>query len=262
MPVPGIGGHAFIDLEPYVDLRALEALDDEIAYGLTQVPLEYTGGSHKSMGIVPPSLAQEPYADYGQVIARFSREEFVRFVSLGDTPGEFDPDRRAEYEFGEEREWPLNKRQMLFLKFKLRRLLPVEGLLRAHPDARLGGQGQRRGQGLHPPRRGSIFPRLVAFVERLPFEAVGRCNILGLEANDHGTVHHDGDPDDPVAEPLHHALPAQATSASSCGTRRRGRRGTRLGAPTGSTTTATTASSRTRSSATRSASMASSGRTS
>ena len=81
MPVSGIGGHAFIDLERYVDLPALEALDDEITYGLTQVPLDYTGGSHKTMGIVPPSLAEEPYADYGQVIARFSREEFVRFAS-------------------------------------------------------------------------------------------------------------------------------------------------------------------------------------
>jgi len=30
----------------------------------------------------------------------------------------------------------------------------------------------------------------------LPFTEVGRCILLGLEANDHGTVHRDGDPDE------------------------------------------------------------------
>ena len=37
------------------------------------------------------------------------------------------------------------------------------------------------------------FPRTVAMVKRLPFSQVGRCNIMGLEAHDHGTVHCDGD---------------------------------------------------------------------
>ena len=81
MPVWGIGGHPFIDLERYLDLRALDAVDDEIALALTQVPLEYTGGSHKTMGIVPPSLADDPYVDYGQVIARMDRRAFAMFVS-------------------------------------------------------------------------------------------------------------------------------------------------------------------------------------
>jgi hypothetical protein len=39
-----------------------------------------------------------------------------------------------------------------------------------------------------------FFPRTVAFVQGLPFREIGRCNIMGLEPNDHGTVHRDGDP--------------------------------------------------------------------
>jgi hypothetical protein len=41
-----------------------------------------------------------------------------------------------------------------------------------------------------------LFPRTVAFVERLPFTHVGRCNLLGLQSNDHGTIHRDAE-DDP-----------------------------------------------------------------
>jgi hypothetical protein len=201
MPVSGIGGHAFIDLERYVDLRALEALDDEITYGLTQVPLDYTGGSHKTMGIVPPSLADEPYADYGQVIARFSRDEFARFASLSDTPGELEPERQAEYEFGEEREWPLSRKQMLYLKFKHGVYFPWQVFYELIPTLNWEDKSNGRGKRFTPEAR-RHFPQLIAFVETLPLEAVGRCNILGLEADHHGTVHQDGDPDDPVAEPF------------------------------------------------------------
>src|ERR1700722_17592696 len=199
MPVSGIGGHPFIDLEAYVDVPALEALDDEITYALTQVPLEYTGGSHKTMGIVPPSLQNEPYRDYGQVIAGFSREEFVRFVSLADTPGDFDVARQAEYEFGEEREWPLSRKQMLYLKFKHGVYFPWQVFYELIPTLNWEDKSNGEGKEFTPESR-RFFPRLIAFVESLPFEAVGRCNILGLEADHHGTVHQDGDPDDPTAE--------------------------------------------------------------
>ena len=89
MAIVGIGRHPYVDLERYVDVRKLESLDDEICYGLTQVPTTYTGGSHKTMGIVPPSLEEEPYIDYGRVIRSFTRREFEAFVSLSDTPAEF-----------------------------------------------------------------------------------------------------------------------------------------------------------------------------
>jgi hypothetical protein len=108
----GLLGHPFIDLEPYLDLSRFDHIDEEISLGLTEVAVEYTGGSHKSMGIVPPSLAGEPYVDYGEVIAAFDRDEFARFISLADAPGDFDLDRQHEYSFGEERDVPLTKKQM------------------------------------------------------------------------------------------------------------------------------------------------------
>ncbi len=40
----------------------------------------------------------------------------------------------------------------------------------------------------------ALLPKTLAFVRRLPFLHVGRCNVMGLEANDHGTVHRDGLP--------------------------------------------------------------------
>ena len=46
----------------------------------------------------------------------------------------------------------------------------------------------------------SFFPKTVAYVKSLPFESIGRCNIMGLEAHDHGTVHRDGEPDAADAE--------------------------------------------------------------
>jgi hypothetical protein len=199
MAVMGIGGHAFIDLEPYVDVRALEAIDDEIAYGLTQVPIDYTGGSHKTMGIVPPSLRDEPYVDYGQVIRRFSPGEFETFISLSDTPDRFEVRRQREYEFGEEREWPLSRRQMLYLKFKYGVYFPWQIFYELIPTLNWEDKASGTGKDFTAEAK-KHFPRLVAFVKALPFSVVGRCNILGLEANHHGTVHQDGDPEDPRAE--------------------------------------------------------------
>jgi hypothetical protein len=199
MPVCGIGAHPYIDLERYLDVCALEALDDEVAFALTQVPLTYTGGSHKSMGIVPPSLMDEPYVDYGQVIKRFTRREFERFVSLSDGPIEFDLDDFRHYEFGEEREYPLNQKQMLYLKFKYGVYFPWQIFYEMIPT--LDWEDKANGDGKDfTPEAKRHFPRLIAFVKSLPFRVIGRCNILGLEADHHGTVHQDGDPEDPEAE--------------------------------------------------------------
>ena len=43
----------------------------------------------------------------------------------------------------------------------------------------------------------AYFPKTIALVRRLPFTAVGRCNVMGLAPNDHGTVHRDGEPGEP-----------------------------------------------------------------
>ena len=199
MPVWGIGGNPFIDLERYLDLRSLDSVDDEIALALTQVPLEYTGGSHKTMGIVPPSLADDPYVDYGQVIARMDRDEFITFVSLSENPEEFDVDRQGDYQFGEEREYPLTRKQMLYLKFKYGVYFPWQIFYEMIPS--LDWEDKARGEGKEfTVEAQRHFPRLVALVRSLPFKAVGGCNILGLEANHHGTVHQDGDPENGVAD--------------------------------------------------------------
>ena len=47
----------------------------------------------------------------------------------------------------------------------------------------------------------AYLPKTIAYVRSLPFERIGRCNVMGLEANDHGTVHRDGDPDPPEPSP-------------------------------------------------------------
>jgi hypothetical protein len=45
-------------------------------------------------------------------------------------------------------------------------------------------------------RAKAFFPKTIAFVKSLPFTHIGRCNIMGLEANDYGTVHRDGVPEE------------------------------------------------------------------
>jgi hypothetical protein len=190
--IRGIFGRPFLDLEPYLDLEELAALDGEISFGLTEVAVGYTGGSHKSMGIVPPSAANDPYADYGQVIASMSRREFARFVALSDTPAAFDLERRAEYQFGEERPWPLSRRQMLYLEYSHRVYFPWKVYYELCPNLAWEDRATGDGTGFTEEAR-RVFPRTVDFVERLPFARVGRCNLLGLQSNDHGTVHRDGE---------------------------------------------------------------------
>lgn len=192
----GIFGRPFVDLEPYVDVGELAALDDEISLGLTEVAVGYTGGSHKWMGIVPPSAAHDPYADYGQVIARMSRAEFARFVALSDTPEAFDLDRRAEYEFGEERPWPLSRRQMLYLEYRHGVYFPWKVYYELIPNLAWEERAAPDGKAFTSEAR-RVFPRTVAFIERLPFAEVGRCNLLGLQSNDHGTIHRDAE-DEPA----------------------------------------------------------------
>jgi hypothetical protein len=190
-------GRPFVDLSPYLDGAALRALDQEICVGLAQVATDYTGGSHKWMGIVPPSLASDRYPDYGQVIERMTRDEFAAFVALSDTPREFDLERQSEYEFGEERDWPLSRRQMRYLEYRYGVYFPWKIYYELMPNLRWEERAEAVGKQFTDEAR-AVFPLTVAFIERLPFAQLGRANLLGLQSNDHGTVHRDGEPDDPV----------------------------------------------------------------
>lgn len=196
----GVFGHAYLNLEPYLDLAPLDAIHEEICLGLTQVPVDYTGGSHRAMGIMPPSLLGEPYIDYGEVIRGLSDAEFMTFRGLSDEPASIDPRQRGELEFGEEREHPLSRRQMLWLKYRFGVYFPWKVYVELIPNRYWSDKGRSEGKDFTQRAR-AFFPETIAYVRSLPFSSIGRCNIMGLEANDHGTVHRDGPGDQ--AEPDH-----------------------------------------------------------
>ena len=186
----GIWERPWIDLEPFVDTSRFAEVAEELSYGLSQVEVSYTGGSHKWMEIVPPSLADTPYVDYGQVISRMSRDEFARFVSLAEAPSCFDLDRQSEYAFGEEREHPLSRRQMRWLEYRYGVYFPWKVFYELIPTRGWDDKSTGAGKAFTPEAE-EHFPALVALVKSLPFAQIGRCNIMGLMPNDHGTVHHD-----------------------------------------------------------------------
>jgi hypothetical protein len=193
--IRGLLGRPFVSLEEHLDLAQLGAIHDEICLGLTQLPVDYTGGSHRSMGITPPSKSTEAFVDYGEVIASLDEEAFAVFKSLADDPKGISASGPEGLEFGEEREHPLSRRQMLWLKFRHRVYFPWKVYVEMIPNRHWRDKSDALGKDFTRAAR-TFFPKTVAFVKGLPFESVGRCNIMGLEANDHGTVHRDGEPDD------------------------------------------------------------------
>jgi len=196
--VPGTGlrglfGRPYVDLERHLDLSALPAIHEEISLGLAQMPVDYTGGSHRSMGIMPPSRAREVVRDYGEVIREMDPPTFAVFRSLADDPAGIDPARRGEQEFGEEREVPLSRRQMLWLKYRHGVYFPWKVYVELMPNRWWSDKANPAGKRFTRLAT-TLFPRTLEFIRDLPFSAIGRCNIMGLEAHDHGTVHRDGDP--------------------------------------------------------------------
>lgn len=196
----GVFGQPYLSLDPCLDLAPLGEIHEEICLGLTQVPVDYTGGSHRAMGIMPASLAGEAHTDYGEVIRALSDAEFLTFRGLSDDPEAIDPAKRGEIEFGEERDQPLSRKQMLWLKYRFGVYFPWKVYVELIPNRYWSDKSQSEGKDFTRAAR-TFFPKTVAYVKRLPFASIGRCNIMGLEANDHGTVHRDGPGDQ--AEPDH-----------------------------------------------------------
>ena len=199
--VEGVWGKPFIDLAPYLDLTALPELDREICLGLAQVPVGYTGGSHRSMGIMPRARAAEALVDDGEIIASLDDEDFDDFCRLSDDPGGIDRARRAELAFGEERDLPLSRRQMRWLEVRHGVYFPWKFYVELIPNRAWGDKSTGTGKEFTRLAK-NFFPKTIAFAESLPFREIGRCNIMGLAAHDHGTVHTDsaGEPQD---EPDH-----------------------------------------------------------
>jgi hypothetical protein len=196
--VVGLWGRAFLPLDDVlaavgVDLGALPALHDEVCVAYASMPVDYTGGSHRSMGIMPPSRRDEAVVDYLEVLGDMSAADWDTFVSLSDDPADFaDVDRT---DIGEERAVALSRRQMLWLKVRFGVYFPWKGYLELIPNQRWTEKSALEGKRFTRAAR-TFLPRTCAFVEQLPFVGVGRCNIMGLEAHDHGTVHRDGEPGD------------------------------------------------------------------
>jgi hypothetical protein len=189
----GIFGRPFVVLDELLDLAALDAVHEEVCLALAEVPVDYTGGSHRSMGIVPPSRAGDCLVDYGEVIRAMSDAEFSTFRRLADDPERIDPARRAELEFGEERDLLLSRKQMLWLKTRFGVYFPWKVYVELIPNRSWGDKSSAAGKAFTR-MASAFFPKTIAFVRSLPFLEIGRCNVMGLEAHDHGTIHRDGDP--------------------------------------------------------------------
>jgi hypothetical protein len=185
----------WVPLDRFIDTSALDTIHEEVCFALTQVPVDYTGGSHRSMGIMPTSCTAEAHGDYGEVITNLSPEAFETFRSLADDPRSIDPRRVKELEFGEEREHPLSRRQMLWLKFRHKVYFPWKAYVELIPNRYWDEKANPEGKDFTRIAK-TFFPKTIAFAKSLPFVHIGRCNVMGLEANDHGTIHRDGEPDE------------------------------------------------------------------
>lgn len=196
----------YVLLEKFIDVSALDAIHDEVCLALAQVSVDYTGGSHRSMDIMPPSRVDEALVDYGEVIRGLSASDYATFRSLADDP-ESVPERNAmlavaEMPFGEERAHSLSRRQMLWLKVRHKVYFPWKAYVELMPNRYWTDKANAEGKSFTRLAR-TFFPKTVAFAQSLPFAHIGRCNVLGLEAHDHGTVHRDGDPKDQKNGPDH-----------------------------------------------------------
>ena len=191
----GLFGRAYVDLAPYLDLSDLPAIHEEACLALAQVPLDMTGGSHRSMRIMPPSREAEAIADYGEILREMKDADVLRLRSLADDPSAWAGVDPRDTEVGEERAVPLSRRQLAWLKIRFGAYFPWKGYVELIPNRYWRDKASAEGKRFTRAAE-AFFPRTIAFVKSLPFTAIGRCNVMGLEAFDHGTVHRDGEPEE------------------------------------------------------------------
>ena len=75
-PLQGVFGRPFVTLDDLFDLPALDEIDDEICLALARMPTGYTGGSHRSMKIMPRGCEAEALVDYQEVIRGLHDAQF------------------------------------------------------------------------------------------------------------------------------------------------------------------------------------------
>jgi hypothetical protein len=191
--VRGVLGHPIFDLEPFLDLGPLEAIHDEACIGLAKIKdVEYTGGSHRSMGIMPDARAAEALVDYGEIMAEMSDDEFMVLGALGDNPSLWDPQKRGEFTYGEERDLLLNRVQMRWLEVRYGVYFPWKTYAELMPGGRWDDKANPKGKAFTREAQ-LLFPKTIAYIKSLPFSSIGSVKLLGVSPNDHGTVHRDRD---------------------------------------------------------------------
>lgn len=193
MKLVGIWGRPYIDLEPFVDTVPFEELHEEICLGLARADTKHVGGDLKWMNVAAPWVMEDGYIDFNDAIEEMDRNEVERLVELADAPSEFDLDDWRAIRFGDETPHALNRAQTRYLKFRYGAYFPWKVAFellenRSWDDKNVGEGKQWERDALR------YFPRLVRYIESLPFKQIGRAIIFGLEANDHATVHRDEDP--------------------------------------------------------------------
>ena len=188
----GLFGRPFVDLGQVLDLTALDALDAEVSRGLAHVETTYTGGTLKWMGVVAPWAMEDAYLDAMHVIEALPDAELETFFSLADDPSALRVSERAGHRFGDETDHPFNRAQERWLAYRHHVYFPWKVYFELIPNRYWTDKDVTEGKDFTRLAK-AVFPKTIAFLKRLPFSAIGRCNVMGLEANDHGTVHRDGE---------------------------------------------------------------------
>lgn len=202
----GIWGLPFVDLERFVDLDALAALDDEITLGLVDASTHPTGGSLKWMGVTSPTATADGFIDYGHVIEAMTDDELRELCSLADDPRALlsrDAAAMRSLRFGDETDHPLNDVQARFLAYRHRVYFPWDVSFHFLENERWEDKNSGAGKGWSEEAE-ELFPETVAFLRALPFREVGRCVLFGLRANQHAPLHRDAEPG--KTESIGHAM--------------------------------------------------------
>lgn len=194
----GVFGQPWLDLAPFVDLRALCALDDELTAGLARVDAGYTGGTLKWMGVAAPWVLDDGYRDAMSAIAAMSPDEFAAFLALGGDEldvSAFDTslEARGRYAFGDETDHPFTHAQCKLLAYRHGVYFPWKVCYHLLENDRWEDKHSGEGKDYSDEAR-EVFPKTVEFIEQLPFREIGRCVLFGLEPNDHATLHRDTEP--------------------------------------------------------------------
>jgi hypothetical protein len=188
----------FVDLAPFLPLEGLAEVHDEICLALARLPSGFTGGSHRSLGILPKNREDDVFGDYGEVFATLDDEGLATLAKLGDSPRWRAPlDELRAATLGEERDLPLSWAQQRWLLVRHRVYFPWTTFHELMPVDRWDDKDDLAGKDFTREAK-AFFPKTLRFLRRLPLVGIGRASILGLAPFHHGTVHRDSDP---AAEP-------------------------------------------------------------